>query len=147
MVFPKTFFRIFCKNWVRYWAKPQAPACLFLPLNSLFYKVGAPNSSLHRILAPWLWASLLASFPHHKEEVHLIVLFIFEKSILFLLSLWTMPLIPSFLLEGRDLRIPQKTERILVPGTVSNLIQVKPHFLPVWNMSLTPCHLNNKTMS
>lgn len=58
-----------------------------------------------------------------------------------------MPLIPSFLLEGRDLQIPQKTERILVPGTIRNLIQVKPHFLPVWNMSLTPSHLNNKAMS
>jgi hypothetical protein len=53
-----------------------------LPLKFLLYMVDALDSSLPRILAPWLLARPLASFFQHKEEVHLIVLFMFEKSIL-----------------------------------------------------------------
>lgn len=107
--------------------------------------VGGPKGSLGRILAPWLWAKLLASlFPTQRRGslnslIHFLrKAFTFyclcEQCLSFLVSFW----------RAETCEFLRRLKESLVPGTVSKLIQVKPHFLPEWNMSQTPSPLNNK---
>lgn len=139
--------RSFCKNWSANQSPRLQPAFLSPATSSSTWLV-APRALWAGPLLPGCGPNSWHPFSQHKEEVHLIVLFIFlrkafsfhclcEQCLSFLVSFW----------RAETCEFLRRLKESLVPGTVSKLIQVKPHFLPEWTMSQTPSPLNNETMS